>query len=190
MACKIKIPIFGVLLFLTILFLTYFVLSEPSLIYTIRGYALNLEGNPINGSVTGFIIGNKTNTSNVINGYWELNFSNIPKDAEFNLGIRVNTTNETGYFYIKKFGAEPLVSTATCKDQTWHIAGLVLYPERNITGTIKVALGNSIATSNVINGNFDFSVTTCLISGELYKLELEVTSGKLYGYYSTKVVGK
>lgn len=180
-----------VIFFLFIFGMVYFVFSQSSSLYEISGYALDSEGNPVSGTVTGIIVENqKINITSITGGRWKLNFSEISGNASFTLGIRVNTTNQTGYFYIKKFGIQELQFQATCKDQTWHLSGLVLYPERNVSGSIKVVLGNKIATGSVINGRFDLSITSCLIPGELYNLELEVVSGGLTGYYSTKVIGK
>jgi hypothetical protein len=181
----------SLLFFLIFLLLINSSFSQTNSSYAIKGYALDLEGNLIDGNVTGIIVeSGQINRSNVVNGSWKLNFSGISRDAEFTIGIRVDTTNQTGYFYIKKFGTTALTYQATCKDQTWKLSGLVLYPERNVSGSIKVMVGDKIATGSIVNGGFDLSVSSCLIPGEVYKLEIEATSGSLYGYYSTKVIGK
>ena len=181
----------SLVLLLISLFLIHLSLSQPITNYVIEGYALDLKGNPISGNITGTIVeSGQTNANRVVDGLWKLNFSNIAEDAEFKLGIRVNTSSESGYFYIKKFGTEPLPLQVTCKEQIWRLAGLVLYPERNISGNITVVLGGRINTRAVVDGRFDLSATSCLITGELYELEVEVTGDGLYGHYSTKVVGK
>jgi hypothetical protein len=179
------------LFFLIFLLLINSSSSQTNSNYIIKGYALNSEGNSINGNVTGVIVeSGQINTSNIVNGVWELNFSGISNDAEFTVGIRVNTTNQTGYFYIKKFGTSPLEFNSSCKNQSWKLSGLVLYPERNVSGSIKVMLGDKIATGSIVKGLFDLSISSCLIPGEVYKLEIVTTSGSLYGYYSTRVIGK
>jgi len=194
-----KLPIFGMLALLIVLFSSA---KSNGLdpIYAIKGYALDFNiGLAIpEGNVTAIVKETgESNSTSFSDGYFEINLpSSLDYTKEkFTIGLFVNTTNKTSYSQIKLGYGKDASQTQNCTNKTWYFTGLAIDSDTGqMIGsgsvTISVRETKQINSTTFSNGNWDVTISPCLISGGVYTFNFLISSGNRQGIVNLKQVAK
>jgi len=190
------------IIFVSILiFSSYLALANPDdPVYQIIGFAQDFEtGLPISaGNVTAIVKETgEMNTSNIANGYFEVNLSSILDYTKnrFTIGLFLNTSNEeAGYSQLKIGRGSYSPQSQVCSEKLWHFSGRVVDSETGqlVDGKVRVSVkGTSeVNSTNFSNGICDIYFSPCLVSGQIYTFEFFILSEDKKSYMFLDQVAK